>query len=272
VDGVGEGYITIEKAGSYWNICLRKPHVRKTLRYIKVSAVKKMVEALNAGKLWEAQCVALGELLQKYHLALLDENHMVRDQSDYVSYSLSMGVWIKARRMDWEEYKRGVLIIKRKSPRSYAYYLAEKVSGKKYKHHYLTKAPYEHIAYRNPRYRMMISPVIRYLESRGIDIVDFNVVVHKIPKPNWLIRKREEQGSIREDEGILGEAQEKAETWGWEQVRQDYLEDGDTEALDELEEYWDEEDEVEERYWREKQEEEEYWKRKREYWKRSEEE
>lgn len=253
ISGLGQGFITVERLGNYYYICLRNKEVgRKVLRYIPKREVGRMAGLISQGSMSLGQDIVYRLLSVKFNVDAVKPNVVVWDRDykprksryEHLPWSLGFGLWLRAHRKEWGRSITGVLIAEKKRKNgSYSYYLAERLKGSRrsYKHYYLEATPWEHLelAFSKPQRYVEYRPILDYLQSKGVEILNSGMVTRSKLVPKWLIKKRiEEKHRVhREDEGIIGEAIEEAEDWGWGEVELEYLDDGDWEAYREVEDF-----------------------------------
>ena len=236
-----DGYLTLERIGKGFYICVRNGKRRRALLYVRKRLVGQLVELLNQGNDEAVKDIVYNLLHGKFSDIVVKAYGRTPKTWDW---AVGFGIWVIAHKKGREEGATGVLIAKRKRPgQGFYYYVAERVKGtrRKYKHYYLTKTPWEHLRYAfiRPERREGYKPIIDYLESKGIEVYNYGMVIKKKLIPKWLVRKRVEERLrvSREDEGIIGEAMDEAELWGWDEVLMEYREAGDEEAVREVEEW-----------------------------------
>jgi hypothetical protein len=240
VDGF-DGYLTLERIGKGFYLRVRNGKRGRVLLYVRKRLVGQLVELLAQGADETAKDIVCNLLYGKFSDMVV--KWYGKTHKPWI-WAVGFGIWIKAHKKGRERGATGVLIAKKKRlEQGFYYYVAERVKGtrRKYKHYYLTRAPWEHLIYAFDRPERLegYRPIINYLESRGIEVYNYGMVIKKKLIPNWLVRKRVEERlrAGREDEGIIGEAQEEAESWGWDEVLMGYREAGDEEAVREVEEW-----------------------------------
>jgi hypothetical protein len=233
-----DGRLTLERVGKYYYLCMRHGKNRTPLLYVRKKLVEQFANLCSQWNWLGVKELAYDLLSKKYgQLQLEDEPYKP------TGWSLGFGLWLFVSGKGG-----GVLIAKRFKPKGkFYYYLAIRQRGtrRKYTHRYLAPVPWEHLRYAfiRPQSRKEYKPIVDYLQTTGWDILNYSMIIKPKLIPNWLIRKRVEEArrASREDEGVIGEAMEEAEDWGWEEVLEEYEENGDIEAAEEVREWLGEE-------------------------------
>lgn len=254
VSGVGECVLTAERVRQGWVLYLRSDDGRKI--YIKKLGEEQARMVVN-GDINTAQVIGRSVIMEKYgdkarYLGLNDPDKYWSSKL----WTYSLGVWVDVGKLYcWR--RQGMLIIKRKKGSQWAYYIVEKpkewwrlldhMPRRKAKmfrtYHYVASVPKEHLHLIFKRSRIGRIPkedlqtIFKDLSRSAIYIMKWLYVEPHRFKP------KTSTGPSREDEGVLGELQSKAEDYGWGEVEEELAEDGEWETVEELREegYLDEE-------------------------------
>ncbi|MEM3463802.1 MAG: hypothetical protein QXL91_02970 [Candidatus Bathyarchaeia archaeon] len=254
VSGVGECVLTAERVRRGWVLYLRCKGGRKV--YVK-KLDENQARTVVDGDIEEAQVAGRDIVLERFGakarlMGFNDPDKYWRSKL----WTYSLGVWVDAARLySWR--RQGILIIKRKKGNQWAYYIVEKpkewwrlldcMPRRKAKmfrtYHYVASVPKEHLQliFKRSHIRRIpkedLQTIFKDLSRSAIYIMKWLYVEPHRFKPKASTRPS------REDEGVLGELQSKAEDHGWGEVEEELAEDGEWETIEELKEegYFDEE-------------------------------
>ncbi|MGB9915670.1 MAG: hypothetical protein ACPLOC_09040 [Candidatus Bathyarchaeales archaeon] len=249
LDGVGEGILVAERVSRGWALYLRLGGNRKI--YVKKLTAEQACVIVE-GPLDVARNLAYDMVLDKYgsRAELLGYT----DRGMLKPWTKSLGVWVDVGKIYWDGERekcwrrQGILVIKRKRGNQWAYYLMEKPEewwrllehmprrkAKTFrKCYYLTSVPKEHLEliFDGPLHgripKEKLKAIFNYFMTRLISVMEWRYVEPHRFKPKISYRPS------REDEGVIGELQSKAEDYGWGEVEEELMEDGDWETIDEL--------------------------------------
>lgn len=255
VSGVGEGVLTAERVSRGWVLYLRMDDGRKV--YVKKLS-EEQAKAVMDENIDAAQAVGRSVMAEKYGDKARCVGFSNPDRHWHKHWALSLGVWVDIGKVGcWR--RRGVLVIKRKRGNQWAYYVAEAPNQWDYlkllehmprrrakmirKYHYVTAMPKHHLEMVFKRRlkgkipREDLEKIFNDFRKEMIFVMEWHYVEPHRYKPKASDR------TSKEDEGLIGELQSKAEDYGWGEVEEELAEDGEWETIEELKEegYFDEE-------------------------------
>lgn len=248
VFGVGEGVLVAERVSRGWVLYLRTDDGRKI--YVKKLNEEQAMTVIDEN-IDAAQAVGRRVMTEKYG----DEARCVGfnnpDRHMRKHWTLSLGVWVDIGKVGcWR--RQGVLIIKRKRGNQWAYYVAEALDQWDYwkllermprrrakmirKYHYVKAMPKNHLGILFKRRlggkipREDLEAIFNDFMKELIFVMEWRYVEPHRYKPKASARPS------KEDEGVLGELQSKAEDYGWGEAEEELAENGEWETIEELRE------------------------------------